>query len=523
MKTRASVLAVALALTSIWLAPTLSHPAVGPTPVAGVPAAQVGEHGPATNFLSGPLELVGHADMTPPGATKPLGNNGAIALIGHCAFVGRWHDYSGDNPIQIVDVADPANANPHIVGTVPGSAIPDAVAREIRAIDLPGYKLLTAMTFSKYLDSGLLTAGQNAFHFWTFTGGDCTKPVRAGMFDTRPFRGHEFFQWLDPVHSVDGHPRILEFLTTPLSGTDVVVIDASDPKNAKLIGVYNAGLVPLSLTEANLDPSIPVGIGKYTHSISLTPDGKRAFVSHWDGGYFTADTSAFAEANPLGIIRAAGLSSVPFTYPASGVGNTHSAVLSPGTNTVVAGDEIYVTTDGCPFGWMHVLDAGSETETPKELSQFALPENSPLNCGSNGLVNDRNASGKRLDGTFTMHNQTVTRNFVLTSWYGGGLHVIDIANRKQPVEVAFFVPEPVADISSVPDTPAPIYGKTEATDDDWWVSSWSYPVIRDGLIYFADVRSGLYILRATPGSALTAELAGFRFLEGNSNLGSFLP
>jgi hypothetical protein len=518
VKIRAALIALALVSTS--LAPSLSHPAPGPTPVAGVPAANVGDHGPTADFLSGSLELVGHADITPPAATKPLGNNGGIALIGDCAFVGRWHDYTGTNEIQIVDIQDPAT--PHVIGKVPGSAITDAVAREIRAIDLPGYKLLTVMTFSKYLDEGLTTAGQNAFHFWAFPDGDCTKPVAAGTYNTRPFRGHEFFQWLDPVHSVDGHPRILEFLTTPLSGTDVVVFDASNPAKAKLIGLFNAGLVPLSLTEANLDSSIPAGYGKYTHSISLSPDGKRAFISDWDGGYFTLDTSTFAAANPIGIIHAAGLQSLPLHYLKGSVGNTHSAVLSSDTNTVVVGDEIYVTTDGCPFGWMHVLDAGSATQKSKQLAQFALPENNLLNCGTDGLVNDRNASGLRLDGTFSMHNQTVTKNFVLTSWYGAGLRVIDISNRAAPVEAGFFVPKPVADISSVPDTPAPVYGKTAATDDDWWVATWSYPIIRDGYIFVSDVRNGLYILRAKSGSALETELAGIRFLEGNSNLGDFL-
>jgi hypothetical protein len=110
----------------------------------------------------------------------------------------------------------------------------------------------------------------------------------------------------------------------------------------------------------------------------------------------------------------------------------------------------------------------------------------------------------------------------LTSWYGAGLRAIDISNRAAPVEAGFFVPKPVADISSVPDTPAPAYGKTTPTDDDWWVATWSYPIIRDGYIYVADVRNGLYILRATPGSALATELAGIKFLEGNSNLGNFL-
>jgi hypothetical protein len=286
--------------------------------------------------------------------------------------------------------------------------------------------------------------------------------------------------------------------------------------------VYHSGLVPLSGTEANLDPRIPAGVGSYSHSISVTPDGKRAFISQWDGGYFTANTSLLANASLLPLILPAGLASLPLHYLPLGVGNTHSAVQVPGKNTVVVGDEIYVTTDGCPFGWMHTVDAGGLLQRPKQLGQFALPENALSNCGADGLVNDQNADGKRLDGTFTMHNQTVTSRYVLTSWYGAGLRVIDIANPKKPVETAFFVPKPVDAISSVPDTPAPIYGKTASIADDWWVSTWSYPIIRGGLIYVADVRSGLYILRAKPGSDLATALGSITFLEGNSNLGAFV-
>ena len=519
---RLRTLFVAAALLAVALGPAVSRSSDAPTDVAGVPAARVGDHGPTSDVLSGPLQLVGHADMTPPGGTKPLGNNGAIALIDDCAYVGRWHDYSGKNPIQIVDVSN--RVRPDVVGGVPGSAIVDAVAREIRAIDLGGFKLLTVMTFSKYLDSGVLTKGQNALYFYTFAGGDCTKPVLAGSFDMRPFRGHEFFQWIDPdpAHAVDGHPRIVEYVTTPLSGTDVVVVDASDLASPRLIGVYNSGLIPVTLTEANLDPSVPAGIGRYSHSISVSPDGKTAFVSQWDGGYFAADTSTIAAGLPVGIITAAGLGSVPLVSEPDYVGNTHSAVRAPGTDAVVLGDEIYVTTDGCPFGWMHTVSAGSPSSAPALLGEFALPENNAVNCGEDGLVNDRNASGLRLDGTFSMHNQTVTKRYALTSWYGAGLRVIDIADAASPHEVAFFVPEPVAAIASTPDTPAPVYGETENTADDWWVATWSYPVIRDGLIYVADMRSGLYILRAKPGSALAAELAQHPFLEGNSNLGDFI-
>jgi len=512
---------VAIALAAVAAVPTLSRPAAGPTNVAGIPAAQVGAHGPLSDFLSGPLELVGHSDITPPGATQPLGNNGGIALIGDCAFVGRWHDYSGANNIQIVNIHDPAN--PTVIGSVPGSAVVDAVAREIRAIDLPNFKMLTVMTFSKYLDEGLEKATQNSFYFWTFPSGNCTKPVFAGKLSTRPFRGHEFYQWLDPVHSVNGHPRIIEYLTTPLSGADVVVIDASDPAHAKILGLFQAGLFPVTTTEENLQSGVPLGYGKYTHSISLSPDGTRAFISDWDGGFFTENTSLIAGAGPVAVMTTQGLATLPLTYVKGGVGNTHSSVLVPGTkNTMVVGDEVYVTTDGCPFGWMHVINAGGLLQKASALSQFALPENTAVDCGSDGLVNDRNADGLRLDGTFSMHNQTVTPHYVITSWYGAGLRVVDITHPTAPHEVAFFVPKPVADISSSPDTPAPVYGKTASTADDWQVATWSYPIIRNGLIYVSDMRSGLYILRATPGSALANELNGIVFLEGNSNLGNLL-
>jgi hypothetical protein len=46
---------------------------------------------------------------------------------------------------------------------------------------------------------------------------------------------------------------------------------------------------------------------------------------------------------------------------------------------------------------------------------------------------------------------------------------------------------------------------------------WSYPVVRDGLVYVVDIRNGLYVLRYTGPRA--SEVAGLRFLEGNSNLG----
>ncbi len=46
---------------------------------------------------------------------------------------------------------------------------------------------------------------------------------------------------------------------------------------------------------------------------------------------------------------------------------------------------------------------------------------------------------------------------------------------------------------------------------------WSYPIIKEGLIYVVDIRNGLYILKYH--GPFEEEVAAIRFLEGNSNLG----
>jgi len=51
------------------------------------------------------------------------------------------------------------------------------------------------------------------------------------------------------------------------------------------------------------------------------------------------------------------------------------------------------------------------------------------------------------------------------------------------------------------------------------VSMWSYPIIKDGLIYVVDIRNGLYIL--SYHGRWGEEVSERRFLEGNSNLGAY--
>jgi hypothetical protein len=49
---------------------------------------------------------------------------------------------------------------------------------------------------------------------------------------------------------------------------------------------------------------------------------------------------------------------------------------------------------------------------------------------------------------------------------------------------------------------------------------WSYPIIRNGLIYVVDLRNGLYVLEYS--GRFEREVNRIRFLEGNSNQGNAL-
>jgi hypothetical protein len=49
---------------------------------------------------------------------------------------------------------------------------------------------------------------------------------------------------------------------------------------------------------------------------------------------------------------------------------------------------------------------------------------------------------------------------------------------------------------------------------------WSYPIIKNGLIYVVDLRNGLYVLKYR--GPFEREVEDIGFLEGNSNQGDAL-
>jgi hypothetical protein len=121
------------------------------------------------------------------------------------------------------------------------------------------------------------------------------------------------------------------------------------------------------------------------------------------------------------------------------------------------------------------------------------------------------APGENEFTSYSSHNPTPTRNLVVDSWHSGGLQVIDVSDPGLPVQAGWFSPAPLPAVAN--EDPALSRGPNK-------VVMWSFPIVRDGLIYVVDIRNGLFVLRYTGPRA--TEIDAIRFLEGNSNLGDAL-
>lgn len=83
------------------------------------------------------------------------------------------------------------------------------------------------------------------------------------------------------------------------------------------------------------------------------------------------------------------------------------------------------------------------------------------------------------------HNLYVVGDRMYQSNYGSGLRVLDISDRENPREIAFFDSAPYND-------DGPGFSASES-------GAWSnYPFFEDGLVIFTSVREGLFIMRVTP-------------------------
>jgi hypothetical protein len=176
---------------------------------------------------------------------------------------------------------------------------------------------------------------------------------------------------------------------------------------------------------------------------------------------------------------------------------THSAVIIPDRPAEVNGNTknrpayIWMADEngGCPLEYARIISVESEI-TPAMVGAFALPINVLDNC-LNQPITEPDGVQLRRPIAQQNHNPTVFKNLVFNGWYGHGLRAIDISNPFTPREVGYFLPAPQGIIRT-------------------------YPVFKDGLIYYNDNRSGLHVLRYTGPRANELPGPGTGTYEGNA-------
>jgi hypothetical protein len=438
-------------------------------------ALQLGiSHREAGSASAPQFELVGHDPVLNRGMNAGLALHRGFAYIGNRPDASQGRMNSG---VLVVAIDDPSR--PRVIGEI--DADEDAAGLSSRELRVwPQAELLIAMNVT--CEAGLHRCARP------------TAPPSINFFDiasaprpTASFRPriepHEMFLWVDP-----NSDKAFLFLSTNATSADLpdlLVIDISRARAGEVreIAAWNA--------EESGEVRSSGGYPARLHSLSVSPDGRRGYVAHWGGGFQILDTSEVAEAKPKPNIR--------LVTEAGGLrwgGPAHSAVKVPGRPLVVLSDE---AQDGCPWGWVRVFDVSDEAR-PTLAGQFRAEQNREAGCA------DLTASGAA-NQSHTSHNPTVLSNLALVTWHAAGLQAIDLENPRRPRPAGSFVPEPVESVAT--EDPA-------LTGGGKGVALWSYPIIKDALIYVVDVRNGLYVLKYQGRWA--EEVSAMQFAEGNSNI-----
>jgi len=503
------------------------------------------------------LPLVAFGDVTvgpgggPPGTSlnfqlvgsNPLyarGMNAALTVYDHYLYVGNRTDGSstcgiGDprrdvdpnscphpHPgILIADIADPTN--PTVVGEIgaPHAGQVGITTRELRV--WPQKKLLMVMTFRCSSVIHACPAGTDTTFPFDIKFFDLTDPVHPTFISSYvptsqaglTVKPHEMYLWIDPQDP----SRALLWLSTPSTSVsptrpNLMIVDISAVPSGGAVDEVAEGNWNQFFPGADVAASYDFDLS--LHSMTPSFDGTRTYLAYLRGGFGVLDTSKVANDQvPEGAVEDLNddlLTPVPFPtwgtgphcegHTAAGCAESHSAVPLPGRPFALTIDEVYgsFTTPsfGWPWGWARLWNI-AQPRRPHIVGEYKILENTTAYTP---------APGENEFNSYSSHNPTLTRNLLFDSWHSGGEQAIDVSDPAAPVQVGWFSPTPLAAVAN--EDPALSRGPNK-------VVVWSFPIIRNGLIYVIDIRNGLYILRYTGPHA--DEAGGISFLEGNSNLG----
>jgi hypothetical protein len=472
----------------------------------------------AALLLTLPATAAARSNGETPGSIKQIGNdplmnrgmNAALAVHGDYAYIGSRTDGSHvgqpQGGIMVVDISRPSN--PELLTETPIDAKPGESSRELRVWKSQDILIVlnTNCGAGPTLHHCSLTVPEDRnVRFYDISGQNARHPR---LITEMREHTHEFFLWQDP----DDPERALMFggnagstcgerptPSCPFAVWDISpVAEGGDP-----VTLYS-DLHGYTRIPPEGEPLLKPAGG--LHSLSVSNDGTRAFFALLTGGFAVVDTSEFADGTP-------GAQPHPITFnetrPTWRGPGAHSAIKLWNRDWAWVSDEVYGTATapghGCPWGWARLVDITDPTKPTVEAA-YRIEENDPDICAE---FNPPRTS-------YSAHNPTLTPNIAFSTWHSGGLQAVSIAKPWRPHQLAEFFPKPRRSVmledprlSSDPNT-----GRHEK------VVMWSYPVIKDGLIYVTDIRNGFYVLRYN--GPFSREVRRIDFLEGNSNQGDAL-
>ncbi|MFN2545629.1 MAG: LVIVD repeat-containing protein [Actinomycetota bacterium] len=450
---------------------------------------------PTSPVHLGPLELAQNFQLVGHVPLMNRGMNAALAVKGNYAYVGSRTDAKpwgttlnlNHAGVMVVDVSDPAS--PHVVNEIgpPNEANEGETSRELRI--WPQQNLLIVENLGSNCSDIIHECSprivNDNFRFYDISGANAAAPklVSTYMPSASP---HEFYLWADPFIP----DRALMFISSPATGR-LLVTDISGARQGTF---RELGSQSRMVPSGNL------------HSLSLSNDGFRGYMAHLTGGFFVTDTSEYINDVASPRTRLVTPAANRVSWPGPGA---HSAIKLYGQPYALVTDEVYGVLlqavngggHGCPWGWVRMIDISDPTK-PKVVAEYKLPQNDPNFCTTDP---------PRVSSSWASHNPTLTPDLAFITWHSGGLQAISLKDPTHPIQTGVYSPDPLPAV--LQEDPALSAGQDK-------VVMWSYPVIKDGLIYVVDVRNGLYILRYTGEGA--ADVSKIGFLEGNSNLGDAL-
>jgi hypothetical protein len=451
----------------------------------------------------GSFKQIGHE------ALMDRGMNAAIAIHRNHAYIGSRTDggHAGmpHGGILVVDISKPRR--PRLLGP-PLDARPGESTRELRI--WRSQDILIVLNTNCGTGPTLHHCTQPSIsniRFYDISRRNARRPQLINQFDVDT---HEFFLWVDPKN----RERALIFAGSARSECSTRGGSPSCPFSVWDISPVRNGQPPVTLysgphgyTQFPAPPAaeqIPTG---GLHSLSVSNDGSRAFFALLEGGFAVVDVLDFARgaSSPQPHLITANESRPHWPGPGA-----HSALKLWGRNWAWVSDEVYGTATGpghgCPWGWARMVDIRNP-RAPVVRAEYTIAQNRASACAS---------WEPRPRTSYSAHNPTHTPSIVFTTWHSGGLQAVSVERPRRPYRLARFLPQPLDEVmledprlSSDPDT-----GNNEK------VVMWSYPILKNGLIYVVDLRNGLYVLKYR--GRFAKQVNRVRFLEGNSNQGNAL-